>query len=101
MGEAQKNFFVDFLCDYQDVFFYDIVAGNCNVVEHVINVKDSLPIKQVPRRIPIQMRKKVDEILEDIKTKEIIEESQSPWVSPAVLVKKKMVLRNFVWTIEN
>lgn len=58
-------------------------------MEHVINVKDSSLIKQIPRRIPIHLRKEVDKIIEEMKEQGVIEESQSPWVSPAVLVRKK------------
>lgn len=65
------------------------MAGNCDIVEHVINVRDSFSIKQVFRRIPIPMRKEVDKIFEDMRTQGVIEESQSPWVSPAVMVRKK------------
>jgi len=86
---AQRKIFADFLNNFHDVFSGEIMAGNCDIVEHVINVKDSSPIKQVPRRIPIQMRKEVDKILEDMRTQGVIEESQSPWVSPAVMVRKK------------
>ena len=75
--------------NFYDEFSENVVAGNCDVVEHVINVKDSLPIKQVPRRIPLHLRKEVNEILEDMKKQGVIEESQSPWVSPAVMVRKK------------
>ncbi|KMQ86489.1 krab-a domain-containing protein [Lasius niger] len=35
------------------------------------------------------MRDEVDKIMEEMKTERIIEESQSPWVSPAVMIKKK------------
>src|SRR5580765_2349779 len=35
------------------------------------------------------MREEVDKILEDMSSQGVIEESQSPWVSPAVMVKKK------------
>jgi len=35
------------------------------------------------------MREEVNKIIEDMKEQGIIEESQSPWISPAVLVKKK------------
>jgi len=35
------------------------------------------------------MREEVDNIVEDMKHQGVIEESQSPWVSPAVMVKKK------------
>jgi len=48
-----------------------------------------VPIKQVPRRIPFQMREEVNKIIEDMRKQGVIEESQSPWMSPAVLVKKK------------
>lgn len=64
-GEEKKNF-VDFLSEFEDLFSENIIARNCSVVEHVVNVQDSLPIKQVPRRIPIQMRREVEKILEDM-----------------------------------
>ena len=89
LSEIEKESFVDFLNEFDDLFSENIIAGNCNVVEHVVNVRDSPPIKQVPRRIPIQMREEVDKILEDMSSQGVIEESQSPWVSPAVMVKKK------------
>lgn len=75
--------------EFHDVFTEDIVAGNCNEVEHKIEVKDSNPIKQVPRCIPFHFRREVDKIIEEMKQQKVIEESQSPWVFPAVLNKKK------------
>lgn len=89
MNSQQKKGFCDFLKDFQDIFSDNVVAGNCDIVKHVINVKDSLPIKQVPRRIPFHMREEVDKIIEDMRKQGVIEESQSPWISPAVLVRKK------------
>ena len=89
LNYLEKGIFANFLREFEDVFSENVVAGNCNVVEHVINVQDSSPIKQVPRRIPIQMRGEVDKIIEEMRSRGVIEESQSPWVSPAVLVKKK------------
>jgi len=69
--------------------FSEEITGNCDIIEHKINLKDSNPIKQAPQRIPLRMRKEVDNIVEDMKRQGMIEESQSPWVSPAVMVKKK------------
>lgn len=89
LTEEQKDLFAQFLAEFQDIFSEGIVAGNCNVVEHTINVNNSNPIKQAPRRIPLKMRREVEQILEDTKRQKVIEESQSPWVSPAVMVKKK------------
>jgi len=77
LDKTHKNIFADFLCEFEDVFSEDIVAGNCDVVEHVINVKDSSPIKQVPRRIPIHLREKVLKSIEEMKERGVIEESQS------------------------
>lgn len=51
LDNTQRERFANFLDEFQDVFFEKILAGNCDVVEHSIDVKDSLPIKQVPRRI--------------------------------------------------
>jgi len=89
LNEDQRDRFAQLLKDNQDVFSEEIAAGNCDILEHVINLKDSNPIKQVPRRIPLRMREEVDNIVEDMKRQGIIEESQSPWVSPAVMVRKK------------
>jgi len=59
--------------------------------EHVINLQDSSPIKQVSRRIPIYMREKVNKIIKIIREIKVTEESKSPWMAPAVLGKKRVV----------
>jgi len=78
-----------FLSEFQDVFFEDISAGNCKILEHSINVLDKQSIKQVPRRIPIHLRREMESIIDDMKHQGIIEKSQSSWFSPAVRVRKK------------
>jgi len=62
-------------------FWKEIIAGNCGMGEHVINLQDSSPIKQVLWRIPIHMREDVNKILKDIRDQDVIEESKSPWMS--------------------
>jgi len=89
LNEDQRNHFAQLLKNNLDVFSEEITAGNCDILEHKIILKDSNPIKQAPRRIPLKMREEVDNIVEDMKRQGVIEESQSPWVSPAVMVKKK------------
>jgi len=91
---SQRDIFADFLIEFQDVFSEDLVAGNCEVLKHSINVRDSKPIKQAPRRIPLHLREEVEHIRE-MKQRGVIEESRSPWVSPVVLVKKKDVSLRF------
>lgn len=86
---SQKEVFSAFLSNFRDVFLKEVVAGNCDVVQHTIELTNQQPIKQTPRRIPWHLRTEVDTIIEEMKEQGVIEESQSPWVSPAVLVKKK------------
>jgi len=39
------------------------------------------------------MRGEVEKILEEMKQQRVIEKSYSPWISPAVLIKKKDSIR--------
>jgi len=89
LNEKQKERFANFLIRFQDVFSEEIIAGNCRMVEHRIEIENAGPIKQAPRRIPFHLRKDVDMEIEEMKRQGVIEESSSPWVSPAVIVKKK------------
>jgi len=89
LGDVQKNNFISFLLEFQDVFSEDISAENCKNLEYSINVLDKRPIKQTPRRVPIHLRREVESIIDDMKRQGVIEESQSSWLSPAVMVRKK------------
>jgi len=98
LNDVQKVEFIG-LEEFQNIFSENIIAGNCSIVEHSIDIENSLLIKQSPRRIPL--RGKVEEILDEMKQREVIEESQSPWVFPAVLERKRMVQLGFALTIGN
>jgi len=39
LDEGQREIFVDFLEEFQDVFSNDIIAGNCDIVKHVVRCK--------------------------------------------------------------
>jgi len=84
LNEEQKKRFANFLTRFQDVFSEEILAGNCRMVEHRIEIESSSPIKQAPRRIPFHLRKDVDMVIEEMRQQDVIEESCSPWVSPGV-----------------
>jgi len=71
------------------VFSENLIAGNCEILEHSINMGDSEPIKQAPRRIPLHLREEVERIIQEMRQRGVIEESRSLWVSPVVLVRKK------------
>ena len=59
------------------------------MVEHRIDTGNAVPIKQPLRRQGAARRQIEIECLEKMLKDDIIEESNSPWGSPIVLVKKK------------
>ena len=63
--------------------------GFTDVVQHTIDTGDSRPLRQLPRRIPFALRGKVEEMVEDMLERGVIQHSKSPWASPIVLVAKK------------
>jgi len=63
LENLEKENFTNFLNEFCDVFSH-VIAENCKFEEHIINMKGSSSIKQVPRRIPLQMRKEVDRSME-------------------------------------
>ena len=88
VGDISK--FYQMLKLYANVFvFEDGQLGSTNVVTHSINTGDSPPIKQPVRRIPFALRRKVEELVDDMLQKKVIHPSKSPWASPVVLVAKK------------
>jgi hypothetical protein len=50
---------------------------------------DARPIHQPPRRILLAKQTEVKEMLDKMQRHGVIEESESPWSSPVVLVRKK------------
>lgn len=89
LDSSQRKIFAKFLFEFCEIFSENIVVGSYDMISYRIKLNNFHPIKQTPRRIPLHLQKEVDEILEEMKAQGVIEESNSPWVSPAVLVKKK------------
>jgi len=58
-------------------------------VEHIIETGDAQPIKRTPYRTPHALKPVVEEHIDDMLHKDIIESSMSPWSSSIVLVQKK------------
>jgi hypothetical protein len=58
-------------------------------VEHSIETGDARPIKRNPYRIPHALKPVVDEHIDGMLKKKIIEPSTSLWSSSIVLVRKK------------
>jgi hypothetical protein len=58
-------------------------------VYHRIDTGEARPIRQVPRRLRLVKQIQVGDMLEGMQRCGIIEESESPWSSPVLLVRKK------------
>lgn len=76
LNEQGKGVFSAFLPEFRNVFSEKIVAGNCNVIHHKIELSNPRPIKQAPRQIPLHLKVEVDKIVEDMKEQGVIEKSQ-------------------------
>ena len=90
LGEEDRASLKALLISYADIFALDSSElGTTQLVTHSINTGQHLPIKQQVRRTPFALRKKVDELVEEMLDQDVVEPSESPWASPIVLVQKK------------
>ena len=65
----------------------DSDVGLTDLIEHRIDTGEHNPIKQRQYRIPPTMRGEVDKQVKEMLENGVIEESQSPWCSPMMIVK--------------
>ena len=88
---TQQRRLAEVLLQYSDLFPApgSTLTGHTDAVEHEIDTSDSSPIRCAPRRMSPQKMKKEEECVTDMLTGGQIEPSDSPWLSPVVLVTKK------------
>jgi hypothetical protein len=90
LNEAQQNSVSNLLMDFQHCFEGgDYGLGKTTLVKHKIETGDHAPIKIPPRRLGWAQRRALNEEVDKMLEKGVIEPSDSPWSSPPVLVKKK------------
>jgi len=63
--------------------------GYTDVITHKIDTDDTSTIRQYPWRFPYAYREEVNKQIYEMLERGVIQQSNSPWVSPIVLVKKK------------
>jgi hypothetical protein len=76
--------------EFQEVFAtknYD--CGRTDRVYHRIDNGDAPPIRKPPRRLPLAKQAEVNEMLQDMEGRGVIEETDNPWSLPAVPVRQK------------
>ena len=78
------------LCAYHVIFSLEEgKRGETNLVEFEIDTGDSIPSKQPARQVPFAALKEIAMQLEKMQNAGVIQESQSLWASPVVLVRKR------------
>lgn len=87
---SEKSNLGELILRYNDVFVLSeseltVVIG----AEHDIDTGAAAPIKQSQRPVPLALREAVREKLDQMLAQGIITESNSPWSSPLVIVRKK------------
>ena len=97
LSPLERRTLLKTLMEYSDVFAPSL--GHTTVITHKIDTGDAAPIRQYPRRLPYAYREETDKQVAEMLQQGVIKPSTSPWASPVVLVKKRMVLSDFALTI--
>ena len=75
--------------EFIDIFAVDrSELGICNLIEHEVRTTTSVPIKCKFRKIPLHLLKEVETEISDLLAHGMIEESDSPYSSPAFVIKR-------------
>ena len=83
---VQRKELAQVITQYREVF--PDVPSKTNLIEHDVDVGDSAPIKQQPYRVSPMKKELLDKEVQYMLKNDIIEESQSNWSSPCILVPK-------------
>ena len=90
MDHQQQDQVAKLLIRFSNVFSKsDDDIGRTGVIKHQIPTGDAQPIKQQPRRVPVQMNEEINSQIDTMLKENVIKESSSPWASSIVMVKKK------------
>ena len=83
---VQRKELAEVITQYREVF--PDVPSKTNLIEHDVDVGDYAPIKQHPYRVSPMKKELLDKEVQYMLKNDIIEESQSNWSSPCILVPK-------------
>ena len=90
LTDSQKDLVKSLLHEYKDIFAKDDHdLGRTSQAVHTMDTGDARPKRQPPRRLAIHQKQEAEAHIADMLKRGVIEESNSPWASPIVLVKKK------------
>ena len=76
--------------EYSNTFALDSMElGTTELVTHSIDTGDSHPVHQPLKRIAFALQHIMEEMVQKMLAQGVIQNSNSPWPSPVVLIKKK------------
>ena len=86
----QRDILKDALLRNIDIFVQkDIELTTTNITEMRINTENHPPTYQNPRRPPLAYREELERQIQEMLAAKVIRRSNSPWMSPVILVPKK------------
>ena len=87
LSEGQQEEILGVLGKYSGTF--TDVPGKTNLIEHHIKLTDDDPVRSKPYPLPYAVREELRGEIRDMVRLGIIQDSNSPYASPIVIVKKK------------
>ena len=87
LSDTECREFLDLAQEFSNLF--TDAPGTTNLVQHHINLTSSEPVRSKPYPVPYSMRESLKKDIDDMMNMGVIRESNSPYASPVVVVKKK------------
>ena len=90
LDSHQQQELYTFLLGFTDVFaFTNAELGRTDKLQHAITTETKHPIRSPARRMPVVHKEEVQQLIQDMLARNVIQPSTSPWSSPVVIVRKK------------
>ena len=87
LSDTDRAEFLDLAEEFSSLFTE--AHGTTNLVQHHINLTSDEPVRSKPYPVPYSMRESLKKDIDDMIKMGVIRESNSPYASPVVVVKKK------------
>jgi len=87
LNETERAEFLDLAQEFSSLFTE--APGTTNLVQHHINLTSNEPVRSKPYPVPYSTRESLKKDIDDMLKMGVIRESNSPYASPVVVVKKK------------
>lgn len=87
LTEQQKEQLLKMLVEFKTVMSGKV--GRTSSCQHLIHLKEALPVRQQPYRLPHMYKDAVEKEIDEMIKEGVIEPANSEWASPMVIIRKK------------